>query len=220
MSTAQNGWPVVSPDSCVPLVVDSVRFPNGVLRGDVAYLLTDVATQWHRRVERLIKGHCWGYAKKRIGKTRVWSNHAAGCAIDINAPEHPDNTHPRQTLTTEQIDEIHAIERRYDGTVRWGGDWEDPDPMHWEVVGSASQCARVVAKLKGQPELRRGSRGGHVLKAQRILNAVPGTGADIKTDGIFGPLTESKTRRVQRHGDLADDGIIGPRTWAYLERWA
>lgn len=135
-------------------------------------------------------------------------------------PRAPRQHPPSRTLSQRQIEEIHAIERRYDGVVRWGGDWSDPDPMHWEVVGTPAQCARVVAKLKGQPELRRGSRGGHVLKAQRILNAVPGTGPDIKADGIFGPDTESKTRRVQRHGDLADDGIIGPRTWAYLERWA
>lgn len=220
MSKAQNGWPVVNRDACVALVVAGVKFPNGVLKGDVAYLLTDVATQWHNRVEHLIKGHCWGYAKRRIGQGKTWSNHAAGCAIDINAPEHPDNTHPRQSLTTKQIDEIHAIERRYDGAVRWGGDWSDPDPMHWEVVGTAAQCARVAAKLKGQPELKRGAKGGAVRKAQTALNAVPDTGPDITVDGDFGPLTESKTRRVQRHGDLADDGIIGPRTWGYLERWS
>lgn len=219
MAKAQNGWPVVKASACVPLVVRGVSFPQGVLKGDVHYVLADVAEQWHATVERLIKAHCWGYAHRRIGDGPDWSNHAAGCAIDINAPEHPDGTPPERTLSLAQIRNCHAIERRWNGVVRWGGDWSDPDPMHWEIVGSRAEVAREVARMRGTPELSRGAKGAAVGTMQTLANRVPDTGADVNVDRVFGPLTEAKIKRVQRKGGLTADGVCGPRTWALLEGW-
>lgn len=63
------------------------------------------------------------------------------------------------------------------------------------------------------PTVKRNSRGKYVEKAQALLNV---EGANLKEDGIFGPLTDSATERFQRSKGLAVDGWIGPNTWSEL----
>jgi peptidoglycan hydrolase-like protein with peptidoglycan-binding domain len=49
-----------------------------------------------------------------------------------------------------------------------------------------------------------------VREAQRLLGS-------LAVDGIFGPLTDRRTRDFQASNPpLVVDGIIGPRTWAAL----
>jgi peptidoglycan hydrolase-like protein with peptidoglycan-binding domain len=40
-------------------------------------------------------------------------------------------------------------------------------------------------------------------------------GAEV--DGIFGPGTEVRVRRLQSASGLVPDGIVGPRTWAAID---
>lgn len=148
-STAQNGWPVVDQSACDNGTYAGVRIPNGVLAGDVAIIARWHMAEYDRRVEPLVAGSCWGYDKKQIGTSGTWSNHAAGCAWDLNADQHNDGDPPENTFTQEQIDECHALERESDGVLRWGGDWSDPDGMHWEIVGSKQQAAALAAKING-----------------------------------------------------------------------
>ena len=60
----------------------------------------------------------------------------------------------------------------------------------------------VSAKL---PELKRGSIGKAVKVWQTIVGA--------RADGNFGPATEVETKYFQRAHGLADDGIVGRKTW-------
>jgi N-acetylmuramoyl-L-alanine amidase len=65
-----------------------------------------------------------------------------------------------------------------------------------------------------RPTLRRGSTGEQVRVVQQALGATP--------DGNFGPITETHVRNFQiRQGENVlgpPDSIVGPRTWAALER--
>lgn len=121
-----------------------------------------------------------------------------------------------------------------------------PDPMHFEFAGTRADAARYTDALRGAPApepaaekkpaepkpaatnnndddgddtvklptLSRGATGASVRAVQAITNDA--LGASIKTDGIFGPTTERMVKRFQSRNGLADDGIVGPKTWGAL----
>lgn len=62
----------------------------------------------------------------------------------------------------------------------------------------------------GRPTLRRGARGEPVKIVQRSVG--------VGDDGIFGILTEVAVRRFQAARQLVADGIVGPATWAEIDR--
>jgi peptidoglycan hydrolase-like protein with peptidoglycan-binding domain len=59
----------------------------------------------------------------------------------------------------------------------------------------------------GSP-IKRGSRGDAVKLVQNKVGA--------KSDGWFGPATESRVKKWQRSNGLTADGIVGPKTWAKM----
>lgn len=68
----------------------------------------------------------WGYNKRYIGGTKIWSNHAFGLAIDINSLTNGYRT--KGDMPKE------VILRAKRSGFRWGGDFSTPDPMHFEVI--------------------------------------------------------------------------------------
>ena len=69
-----------------------------------------------------------------------------------------------------------------------------------------------------RPTLRRGSRGDAVRELQESLLAL---GYDIGLsgiDGIFGQATERAVKSLQCAAGLVIDGIVGPLTWAEIDR--
>lgn len=85
-----------------------------------------------------------------------------------------------------------------------------------EILAAARKLAGVKPAPKPRRTLNRGDQGDDVRDLQIRANKVPSTGADVATDRVFGPSTEAKVRRVQRHYGLAVDGVVGPKTWAKL----
>jgi len=158
MPTSQNGWPVVPDTDAGRRKLTDLVLPGTmphtvrVLAGDVATIARWHVAEYHRRVEPIQPAGCWGWNVRLIGDGPDWSNHAAACAWDINAPDNPDGAEPSEVMTTRQIDECHALERESDGVLRWGGDWSDPDPMHWEVVGTPAQAARLAEKIRNEED--------------------------------------------------------------------
>jgi len=63
--------------------------------------------------------------------------------------------------------------------------------------------------------LRSGAKGEDVRELQRRLNK---TGAHLSIDGDFGKLTRDAVRVFQRARGLEDDGIVGPKTQAALNK--
>ena len=58
--------------------------------------------------------------------------------------------------------------------------------------------------------LRIGSKGPDVVKLQQLLY--------LKADGIFGQITLEAVKDFQRDNGLFPDGIVGPKTWAELDK--
>jgi hypothetical protein len=74
------------------------------------------------------------------------------------------------------------------------------------IVGPKTWSALVVA-------VQRGSRGQAVVAAQKLLTH---RGYSLSADGVFGAMTETKTRAYQQSRGLTVDGVVGARTWARL----
>ncbi|SHI58103.1 peptidoglycan-binding domain-containing protein, partial [Desulfosporosinus lacus] len=74
-----------------------------------------------------------------------------------------------------------------------------------------------IGNSNGQPQcplLKMGSSGANVKKLQTKLAAAgfnPG-----KIDGIFGSLTRGAVLAFQKSKGLAQDGIVGIKTWTAL----
>lgn len=63
--------------------------------------------------------------------------------------------------------------------------------------------------------LRRGMKGDEVRVLQTLLAK---DGSTLEIDGIFGVGTQSAVKSFQKRHKLVVDGIVGPKTWAELEK--
>lgn len=84
----------------------------------------------------------------------------------------------------------------------------------------AAQPAAVVQAA--HPTISRGSRGMVVSELQTKLNRWNikykiGL-APLTVSGVFGAATEARVIRFQRWAGLVRDGVVGPKTWAALDR--
>lgn len=99
------------------------------------------AFQWlttflHEAVEPVTEpGWDGGYAHRTVAGTTVWSEHAAGVAIDWNAAQHGRGGSATQGFTAQQAGAIRwMLGRTLKGSFfEWGGTWRNPDPMHFEL---------------------------------------------------------------------------------------
>ena len=151
MAKSQNGWTAGTPAQIggvdtgyVPGT--KVKLPQGLRKGDVATVLFYVAEQFHKTVEPLHPGWCWGYHYKKIEGSKTLSNHASATAVDLNAPEHPMGK--AGTFTPKQRAAIDVILDFCEGVVRWGGRYTGRrDDMHFEIVKVPSEVARIARKI-------------------------------------------------------------------------
>lgn len=65
------------------------------------------------------------------------------------------------------------------------------------------------------PLLREGANGPNVKIVQQDLK---NRGWAIVVDGDFGPITFADVKQFQRKHGLAPDGVVGPLTWAALDK--
>lgn len=86
----------------------------------------------------------------------------------------------------------------------------------WKAGGRLPMITYSEAPVNQPPQnitipavyLREGSRGMRVYYLQTALNAL---GSDLKTDGVFGPLTRQALINFQKEYKLIVDGIYGPQ---------
>lgn len=168
MLTSQNGWPVLESTSpklhAWVLPAHNGQVSVRLRNGSAGFLLAHNALRFAEYVEGLAQPVLddWGYAVRPVrGQTTGYSNHAAGCAIDLNATRHPLGK--ADTFTAEQVKAIRHTLTKYAGCVRWGGNYTGrKDEMHFEVVATLAECEKTARALLDS------SRG------KRLLDANPG----------------------------------------------
>lgn len=160
MPTSQNGYPCNDRAFIATVTVPGTNVRLPVRKGVCGDLLVWAAVRWHREVEPLVEGTCWGYAERLIrGSDSEVSNHASGTAIDLNAPKHPLDTNPAANFTAAQITAIYRIVADAAPALRWGGSYGDPahggvagsrpDGMHFELVAPEPVVAQVLTRVQG-----------------------------------------------------------------------
>lgn len=129
-------------------------------QGSGGFLLIHLASRFDKNIEELHEPILddWGYAYRPVRGYSTWSRHAYGLAEDLNATDHPLGVD--HTFTQKETRDIHRLLQRYDGCIRWGGDYSGrKDAMHFEINRSLSACERVARKLA------EGRRGRAILAA-------------------------------------------------------
>jgi hypothetical protein len=192
--TSYNEWPVGTPASAIGVTNYTVSGTSVVLpvkSGDVATVLMYVASRFNGEVEALRSGQCWGYSyRKNVNNPSVWSNHASGTAIDLNAVLHPNGA--KGTFTGSQVASIRSILSFCGDVVYWGGDYRGTtDEMHFEIDVPPGDPAlgALVSRINGGS----GTSGGQVaaLRARangRLVCAESGGGAAlIANRTVVGP---------------------------------
>jgi peptidoglycan hydrolase-like protein with peptidoglycan-binding domain len=74
------------------------------------------------------------------------------------------------------------------------------------IVGPQTWAALIISTSEG-------SSGSAVVALQRQLDT---HGANLTTDGSFGPLTAAAVENFQSSQGISVDGIAGPQTWQHL----
>lgn len=149
-----NGWKILSQRDTRKWVVPDTDRHLILAPGAAGFLLTHLALWFHETIELLDEGTWddWGWAPRKIrGRTDVWSNHASGTAVDLNAVSHPMGV--RNTYRDDQAWRIRArLGVFYDGAIAWGGDWKNTaDEMHFELAGSSARVLALAHRLRHSP---------------------------------------------------------------------
>lgn len=117
-------------------------------------------------------------------------------------------------LSHAEVQPTLRIAQRGKWDISWLPGMDAPgDPVEVGDRLRARVCDSIgVTQIRPQPvppTLRRGDRGETVKLLQRALRVLP-------IDGIFGPHTQQIVRDFQSDNGLANDGIVGPKTWNKL----
>jgi len=154
--TSYNGWPIGTPASSIGVVSyyapgTSILIP--VKSGDVATVMMYVAGRFNAEVEGLRAGQVWGYDYRRnVNNPSVWSNHASGTAMDLNAVLHPNGA--KNTFNQAQVAAIRRILAFCGEVIYWGGDYRGTtDEMHFEidVPPGDFRLSALAARIRGGP---------------------------------------------------------------------
>ena len=234
MGYSQSGYPDIADYGDARLVSNptvpgtNVKILGGLLKGDVATILLDVARRYNTEVEPLVQSKgCWGFQPEHNNYVSN-SNHESATAMDLNATEHPIGTDPSSNFTAAQIAAARKLRDSYGGVVRWGGDYTGrKDGMHWEIndgLYGSPQVAELAAKIRaGQqgekpnptkpaPKPAKPKAPAYPLPAGYYYGPASGPNESVsgKYPHNYQPGWIDGLRRWQRQMGITDDGLWGP----------
>lgn len=171
---AQNGWPGLHAGDhrlhrwTVPATTGHATFT--LREGSAGFILCHFLL-WFAEVVEPIAGKIlddWGHAWRDVREGTDLSNHAAGCAADVNALRHVLGRSGTFSASKTKLIRSRLLWAMYAGCLRWGGNYHGrKDEMHVEIVRSLAVCERVARALMRTP------------RGKRLLAANPGQRAVI-----------------------------------------
>ena len=146
------------------------------------------------------------YAPRFVrGSRSTLSNHAWGCAFDINYNGNEMGMEPAAVGHTGSVRELVPIANAWG--FYWGGHYDHrKDGMHFELtkLGMDGTGEIVEAPDPAPTYLKIGSRGLAVRQFQQLFG--------LPITGIFGEAEDKAVREFQRAHGLTIDGVVGPQT--------
>jgi hypothetical protein len=230
---SENGWRMCNRDECV-LVPGPYMSTAPLRRGPAEIILGDLVRRYNVEVAP-VRSSVWGWSQyNEVGN----SNHLAGTAVDINAPQWPWGA---RNMPAALVAKCDALTNSYGGAAFWGNHWSRADQMHFQLnwPEGDSRYNAIIAKIQGggippgpivvpgnpagswNPTLQYGSAGAAVSELQSDMNRIfSGYAAmPLVVDGDFGPATKAAVVEFQRRVGLEGDGIVGPLTWVQLNKY-
>lgn len=143
----ENGWPQIDSTQLQRGLVPGLNGVQIELRaGDVSDVLRAWMIWYDRNVEDIEANYLprdeWGWS----ATNSVWnSNHLSGTAVDINATKYPMGSH---NMPAAKADKVREGQRLFDGKVFWGSVWDNPDEMHFQIQGNATDIAPLAKRLR------------------------------------------------------------------------
>jgi hypothetical protein len=171
-----------------------------------------------------------GYNYRTIAGTNKLSNHAFGNAIDLNW-----DRNARGTRGDIPADLARQLAQKHGMT--WGGDWKNPDPMHFEVAGATTPHAHGAQSMPtykdvgGQvPQMAPGSSPADVAYAQRMAQMLMQGGqgtprhwaealGNAMQTGVGG-LWQEQAARGERQGQAGANQAIAQALMGENPNWA
>lgn len=214
MTTTRNGWDVYKSYSD-PNLVNFPWVTGKVRKGDHYTVLEYIARRFNNEVEKINVAASWGHNPRPVrGYTNVWSEHATGTAIDLNAPQHPIRVAASKTFSRAQIKRIRQIMKDCHGSARWGGEWSRPDGMHFELIGGNAKVSAMALRITGgkvtpvgKPKPVKPSKPKKTNENASIQTALKTMGLYKGViDGLDESMQKAAVKAFQKHHGLVQDG--------------
>jgi hypothetical protein len=242
---SENRWRMCNRDECV-LVPGPYMNTAPLRRGPAEVALGEFVRRHHTQVEPII-GPVWGWSLYNdVGNSNHLAGTAIDLRATVRpwgarvlSKHIIDKTYALLNSPQFVVDGQSGL--------FWGREWSRADEMHFQLRWREGDPRndRMVAQLRGHPItpppvpvpgvpgvwfplLQYGSRGSAVLELQKDMNRIFPSYPMMKLaeDGEFGPNTLSAVIEFQRRynssnpgEDLLVDGILGPKTWAALNKF-
>lgn len=158
MPTSNNGWPVIPSSTSADLTtIRAGGYTLTVRAGTPAAIFSSFIPKYIAQVEALTS-QPWGYSyRMNVNNTSLWSCHASGTAIDLNAPKHPNGLPASATFNSAQLAAARKLASEYAGQLRW---LETTDPMHWEISAAPGAAVATAGSATDAAGGATGAAGG------------------------------------------------------------
>ena len=84
------------------------------------------------------------YNCRPIGGTKTMSIHAYALALDLNPSKNPHKSPLTTDMPSAFISRMEGIKASGVQALMWGGRWDRPDAMHWQINVAPEECETVT----------------------------------------------------------------------------
>lgn len=185
MPYSDNGWPVLDNSAThrrVTLQIGGVSF--SVLKeaqAEFRALLTML-----NKLERFsLYGYDGGFYRRPIAGSNVWSTHASGTGVDVNAARHVQGVRNSGWSLKQRLYIYAWLKVGVGRCFKWGNDFQrTPDPMHFQL-----RDPDTFKRYRFSP-IKAAAKDEAVARVQAVIG--------VKADGILGPTTQAQFVQIRR----------------------